>query len=57
VAIDEVTGALVDDDPGDVADRLQDLAKGRALGLAMRAPVRQVGEELVRCLGAKAGDA
>ena len=57
VAIDEVAGALVDDDLGDVADGAQDLAKGLTLGLRMGSPVRWVGEQLVGGLLAGADDA
>ena len=39
VAIDEMAGALVDDDLGHVADRVEHLAEGLALGLRMDAPV------------------
>jgi hypothetical protein len=56
VAVDEVPRALVDDDLGDVADRVQHLAQGFALGLRMDPPVAGVGEQLVGSLLAGAHD-
>jgi len=56
VAIDEMPCALVDDDLGDVPDRVQYLAKGFALGLSMSAPVERMGEQLVGRLLAGAHD-
>ena len=56
VAIDEVTGALVDDDLRDVCDGVQHLAECLSLGLAMRAPVGWVGQQLVGSLLAGAHD-
>jgi hypothetical protein len=57
VAVDEVARALVDDDLRHVSDGVQHVPEGRALGLAMSAPVRWVGEQLVRRLCAGANDA
>ena len=57
VAIDDVAGALVDEDVLDPADLIEHPGECVLLGLRMDAEVRRVGEQLVRGFGAGPDDA